>query len=42
MRRAFNGVVAALVYGYNVFLLHAKATPSPLGHLWTLAIEGQF
>lgn len=40
--RAFEGVGAALVYGYNILLARGKATPSSLGHLWTLAIEGQF
>ena len=42
LRGALGGVVVALVYGYNVFLIHVKVTPLPLGHLWTLAIEGQF
>jgi peptidoglycan/LPS O-acetylase OafA/YrhL len=40
--RALKGVGAALLYGYNFLLATGHPTPSSLGHLWTLAIEGQF
>ncbi|MBO0732590.1 MAG: acyltransferase [Acidimicrobiaceae bacterium] len=40
--RAVKGVGAALLYCYNFLLTTGAATPSSLGHLWTLAIEGQF
>jgi len=42
MVRALQGVGAALLYGYNFLLAGGHPTPSSLGHLWTLAIEGQF
>lgn len=42
MHVALSGVAAALLYSYNILLARGWATPSSLGHLWTLAIEGQF
>lgn len=37
-----KGVIAGLTYTYNFFLAHSSLMPPPLGHLWTLAVEGQF
>lgn len=42
MHVAVRGAVVALLYSYNFLLANRSATPSSLGHLWTLAIEGQF
>jgi peptidoglycan/LPS O-acetylase OafA/YrhL len=39
---ALKGVGAALSYTYNEFLAWNAPMPQPLGHLWTLAVEGQF
>lgn len=39
---ALKGVGAALTYTYNFFLAHGSPMPQPLGHLWTLSVEGQF
>lgn len=36
------GTAAALGYVYNIFLAHSVHLPQPLGHLWTLSVEGQF
>lgn len=40
--QALLGSGAALGYVYNFFLAHSVSMPSPLGHLWTLSVEGQF
>ena len=37
-----KGIAAALTYTYNFFLAWSQPMPAPLGHLWTLAVEGQF
>ena len=37
-----KGAGAAATYTYNVFLAFHQPVPAPFGHLWTLAIEGQF
>jgi peptidoglycan/LPS O-acetylase OafA/YrhL len=39
---ALKGAAAGLSYTYNLFLAHDAAMPAPFGHLWTLAVEGQF
>ena len=39
---AFKGAAAALSYTYNLFLARDYTMPQPFGHLWTLAVEGQF
>ncbi len=37
-----KGSAAALTYTYNLFLAHRVRMAPPFGHLWTLAVEGQF
>jgi peptidoglycan/LPS O-acetylase OafA/YrhL len=39
---ALKGMAAAITYTYNLFLAHSSHMPPPFGHLWTLAVEGQF
>lgn len=39
---ALKGTAAGLTYSYNLFLAHSAHMPPPFGHLWTLAVEGQF
>jgi peptidoglycan/LPS O-acetylase OafA/YrhL len=38
----FTGAAAALTYTYNQPLAWSAHMPPPFGHLWTLAVEGQF
>lgn len=42
MRAALGSVGASLGYIYNFFLAHQVRMAAPLGHLWTLSVEGQF
>lgn len=39
---ALKGAAGALSYAYNILLARKWRMPAPLGHLWTLAVEGQF
>ncbi|MGH9056745.1 MAG: acyltransferase family protein [Acidimicrobiales bacterium] len=40
--QAAAGVGASISYTFNFFLAHSVHMASPLGHLWTLSVEGQF
>lgn len=40
--QAVTGVGASITYTFNFFLAHSVHMASPLGHLWTLSVEGQF
>lgn len=42
LTQAAAGAAAALGYFYNFFLAFGIRMPLPFGHLWTLAVEGQF
>lgn len=42
MRTALGSVGATLGYVYNFFLARRAHLAAPLGHMWTLSVEGQF
>ncbi|HET9690211.1 MAG TPA: acyltransferase [Acidimicrobiales bacterium] len=42
MSTAWDGAGIAASWWYNLALARSWATPSPLGHLWTLSLEVQF